>query len=369
MNTSLVLSLQHLTCSRVVTSLFNHLEVQKNFQEKNYETIRCQVLETISRLIPCTRLQKKLEQFIDPLVREIENWLNAFQQNWYGHDSVLHAILESIPRCWLSDGTIDREKSMRALVKNKDLSPLNRFVFACTYCFFDDALDLWNILFKIEKAHLAHKSSTIVKFWIEWLESSSAKDWELFLAWSLGTPLWHSNVYMLKHALPTLSPAERSRHLLKALIGKRISNDVMRFCISVMTKDEQEQIFRESTVQVFSCMLSWPLRTIFFDMADNVWPYLTERSFCNVLNMILRTIKNQERVDMDLLIILKNLWAQSPCHFQNVARDDPYLLRPLQFILDFDVSQVFPKEKFSKSFCGVMLRRSLRIARRRYRTS
>ncbi|GBO00553.1 hypothetical protein AVEN_393-1, partial [Araneus ventricosus] len=287
---------------------------------------------------------------IDPLVREIENWLNAFKQNWYGHDSVLHAILESIPRCWLSDGTIDREKSMRALVKNKDLSPLNRFVFACTYCFFDDALYLWNILFKIEKAHLAHKSSTIVKFWIEWLESSSAKDWELFLAWSLGTPLWYSNVFILKHALQTLSPAERSRYLLNALTGNKISNDVMRFCISVMTKDEQEQIFRESTVQVFSCMLSWPLRTIFFEMADNLWPYLTKESFCNVLNMILRTVKKQDRKDIELLIILKQFWEESPDHFKNAAKDYPELFRPLQFVLDSDVSRLFLDQEFSETF-------------------
>nr|GBN06910.1 hypothetical protein AVEN_245632-1 [Araneus ventricosus]GBN06951.1 hypothetical protein AVEN_153667-1 [Araneus ventricosus] len=366
MDICLVPSLQHLSCTKLVTSLFNKVlplidityfkyseflkskyPKLRDFRDKEFRKIESQVTRDITNLISCVSLQKKLENFIAPLFRELEKWLNTCYQSLLVKDETCYVIMYNIPQCWLTDGTIDREKSAKLVVENNNILRINRFMFACTYCSYEDVLNLWELLSETEKDKLQKYSDFVVKQWITWLKSRSNKDWLFCVAWILGTSLWTKNRCVLKRVLEPLTPAEKSHCLRKVLTGTEVSSDFMLFCLSLMTRYDQELIFRESPVEVFRCISSWPLRSSFFDIADNLWPYLTQDSFCCILNMLLRQVKNHESDYFDLLIILKKFWSQSPHNFQTIAKDDGRFSRPLQCVLDFDVSQTFPKQEFS----------------------
>ncbi|GBN96702.1 hypothetical protein AVEN_176121-1 [Araneus ventricosus] len=87
------------------------------------------------------------------------------------------------------------KKSARIIVKNKDLLPINRFCIRTAFTAVLMMLYIYGMFYRTERRILGLKSTTIVKLWIEWLESSSAKEWESFLAWALGT-LWYIAMYL-----------------------------------------------------------------------------------------------------------------------------------------------------------------------------
>ncbi|GBN77331.1 hypothetical protein AVEN_1195-1 [Araneus ventricosus] len=356
MDISFVPSLEHASCQKIVMSLLSDSDLKWRDAD-DYHKIKSRVTEKISKLIPCNLLQRKLEKFIAPLLFEVRKWAMFCEKNWAGLEIRSCRVRDTIPQCRLRDGTIDREKCMNLLVKNRDINPLNRFIMACTFCMFEDVLDLWNSLLRIEKGYLRNRCSTssdisyfIIRHWIEWLESSTDKDWESFAAWALETPVWKSNIFMLKRVLQTLSPAEKSQRLLKALTGGEVSSDMMRFGLSIMSEDEREVIFRESPLEVFKCILSWPLRNVFIDFASKLWPYVTEDTFCEILYNILRMIKNERFEYVELLVILKSFWAQSPNHYKKFAEQDSYLCGPLNYVLEYDFAQQFQRDGFLRKF-------------------
>ncbi|GBN25873.1 hypothetical protein AVEN_10450-1 [Araneus ventricosus] len=373
MEVCFVPSLQHLSCSKIVTSLLNKVfplidASSLNFSKKislipfvprellfvnkkNYKEITRRVVEDIRRLVPCASLQKKLENFISPLFCEIEEWEKICYRSSSIDDDTFIIIVNNIPQCWLTDGTIDREKLVQLVVKNNNILLTNRFIFACTYCLYEDVLNLWELLSETEKSLLRIDSDFVVKNWITWLESRSNKDWQFCVAWILGTSLWYKNVYVLKRVLGALTPSERSHYLLKALTQREVSSSVVRYCLSLMTRNEQELFFKESPVKVFECITSWPVRSCFFDIVDLLRPYLTADTFCNILNRLLLQMKNQKRDCVELLVILKNFWIKSPRHFQNIAKCDPRFSGQLQFILEHDFTQAFSKPEDTRQAC------------------
>ncbi|GBM41840.1 hypothetical protein AVEN_141147-1 [Araneus ventricosus] len=286
MDICFVPSLQHLASSKIVASLFNkvlqitdvsslcgpplvkgkHLKLRKSRYMK-YREIKKRIKKEIRKLIPCASLQKRLKNFISPLYCEIKEWLKTCRSLSLVKYDTLLVIMDNIPHFWLTDGTIDLEKSAKSVVENSDIL-IDRFIFACTYCLYEDVLILWELLSETEKDELRSDSDFVVKEWIAWLESWLNKDWQFCVAWILGTPLWNKNISVLKRVLGALTPSERTHYLRKVLIGREMSCDVMRFGLSLMTRDEQELILKESPVEVFKCITCWPVRSSIFDTVD-----------------------------------------------------------------------------------------------------
>lgn len=368
MKTSFIPSLQHLCCTKIISLFFNEVlplievyclrtsKLLENdisllymYPEKIYNKIDFEITHKIKCLTPCIPLQKKLRNFIEPLFCEIEEWIKICRESWSCYNDTLLTVLENVPRSWHYDGTIDRERAAKLLVKNSNISPAYRFVLGCTFCFLDEVLEIWKIMPAMDKVFLKRDGDAIVKHWIQWLDSKSDKDWHSFIAWISVSPFWNRNVYVLKHVLKTLSPAEKSVCLKNVLTAREVSSDIMYFGLSLITKPEQELIFSESPVEVFKCITAWPMRSSFFDIEHILRPYLTEDSFYDILNMLLLQIKEQQRSD-DLLVILKKFWAQSPCHFKDFAYNNSCIHEPLKFVLEYDFIETFPKDRFALCF-------------------
>ncbi|GBN54806.1 hypothetical protein AVEN_115427-1 [Araneus ventricosus] len=363
MDICFVPSLQHLSCSKIVASLLNKVLPFMDistlwFSGRNvrirpmvstympecrrmiYKEITRRVKEDIRKLIPCASLQKKLENFIAPLCYEIAEWLRTCYRDWSVDDDTFFIIIDNIPQCWLTDGTIDREKSAKSVVKSGNIRIINQFIFACVYCLYEDVLNLWELLSETEKDDLRSYSNLIVKQWIAWLESRSNKGWQFCLAWILGTTFWNKNMCALKRVLGALTPKERSHYFRRALIEGYVSSDVMRFGLSLMTRDEQELILKQFPVQVLKCITSWSVRSNFFDTVDILWPYLSEYTFCRILNMLLWQARNRNYCD-ELTVNLKNFWTKRPIHFQNIVTNDHRFTKPLRFVLECEFTQVY----------------------------
>ncbi|CAL1287198.1 unnamed protein product [Larinioides sclopetarius] len=354
MDLSFVLPLEHLSCERIVMSLLTDSDLQW-LSTEDYNRIKSEVAEKISKLVPSDILQKRLKYFIAPLLREIRKWSIFCEEHMIGLLGGYYRVRDTFPLCRRRDGTIDREKFINLLVKNKDTNPLNRFIVACIFCVFEDVLDLWSSLHRIEKAYLRNLTNSdisdfIIRHWVEWLEGSTDKDWKSFVAWALETPMWKGNIYILKRILQTLSPVERNQYVLKALTGGQVSSDIMRFGLSILSGDEREVIFRNSLPEVFKCILSWPFISVFADFANKLWPYVTEDTFCRILEIILIMIQRERSEYVELLEILKTFWAQSPEHYKKFAEKDSYLFGSVNFVLKYDFAQQFQRDRFLRTF-------------------
>ncbi|KAF8773023.1 uncharacterized protein LOC129984671 [Argiope bruennichi] len=380
MDICLVPSLQHLSCSEIVISLLNKLlpfidisclcysdvseadRYRRKYRDENYKLIRNQVVKDIANLSPYAPIQKKLESFIAPLFGEIEAWINTCSHIWTANDDALFIIMQNIPHCWLTEGVIDREKSAKSVIKNSNVHLTIRFIFACFYCVYEDVLYLWKQLSEREKTYLREEYlpkdfDFVVKQWIEWLESWLNKDWQYCVAWILGTPLWDMNAYVLRRVLLALTPLERRHYVPKALIGRRAherESEAIRFCLSVLAREEREVVFRESPDEVIKCMTSWPLRTNSLAIEDRLWSYLTADTFYDILCMLLGRIRQQKRDDStQLLAFLKYFWEKSPNNFRRIAENRRSIFsKPLRLVLDHDLTEVFPIWKFLNCFGG-----------------
>ncbi|XP_055950707.1 uncharacterized protein LOC129984777 [Argiope bruennichi] len=364
-----VLSLQHLSCSKTVQLLFNKhipsidvsnmapplirfkLMIIRTIPHAEYRRLKKQLEMDIKKLNLSVALQKRMESYITPIFCEIEEWLNACFLIWAKKDDTMLVVMKSIPHCWSTDGTLDRAKSAKLIARNNNLLLINRFIFACIYCVYEEIQNLWEQLTPKDKAYFLEENSlhsylnSIIKEWITYLESWLNKDWQFCVAWILGTKLWEMNVYVMKRVLLALTPIERSHYLLQALIDKEVDSDVMRFCLMIMTRDELELVCKASAVQVFKGLASWPLRTCFTEIIDKFWPYITVEEFTDLVSMLLHKIKDEKYDYPDLATILKKFWSKSPPRYRRIAGENLRdLSRALYFVLRFEYS--FTKQAY-----------------------
>ncbi|XP_055948661.1 uncharacterized protein LOC129981728 isoform X1 [Argiope bruennichi] len=100
------------------------------------------------------------------MISEIHYWIRD-------HYSIITYIEKRYFRnhfSWGPEGTIDREKTAKALIQNKSIDITVRFVIACIYFFEYDILILWSLMTELQKGEILHiDSNPSVQFWMKWL--------------------------------------------------------------------------------------------------------------------------------------------------------------------------------------------------------
>ncbi|GFY65444.1 uncharacterized protein TNIN_39441 [Trichonephila inaurata madagascariensis] len=113
---------------------------------------------------------RKMVKFIRSSYFRVLEW---FEQHIHFFSDVLdNAFYEKIPLYWTESLMIDKEKTAKSLVSNKELlGCAKRYELACLYCFESSIKQLWMDLEEKEKKRYGEESaSSLVEFWTSRVE-------------------------------------------------------------------------------------------------------------------------------------------------------------------------------------------------------
>ncbi|CAL1299155.1 unnamed protein product [Larinioides sclopetarius] len=341
MSVNFVPNLQMMACVQTAIPILNISEMQDLIDSyslgfklsQNMEVctmIEKTAVEKILSLGLATSLQMMVKNCVMNMFSQIIECKNTYSLVLTGCSNHVNKNFKFF---WKHDGTVDQMMTVKALIENKDLNVKERFVLASRFCLADDALCLWKNMIETQKffTPLELECQPLVKLWIEMYEEGSVC--MKITPKILGSSILQSNICMLRHVTKML-PYERQRpYLLSIALKGEISIDVMAFCLSQLDKSDQEIVFKNSTIKVLQCALTWPYQSMFKNVADYLWTNLSKEGFCDILWLILLKIMHQEWSDFRLIEILKEFWFESPAHFKEHAKQQS-IYEPLKIVLN-----------------------------------
>ncbi|KAF8773119.1 uncharacterized protein LOC129984280 [Argiope bruennichi] len=219
-------------------------------------TVETKTEEKISKLTLPPALQKIVKGSMRPMISQMSAWKQS-----YG--SVLADCAGYFTESdggyfqffWKFNGQIDHQKIAKALVENKNVDIRERFLLACCLCLIDDGLRLWSSMTPGQKGYILLEvfrfpklCSLAVGIFTRELESSRGrKDRPMSRRISdmvlLSSVKFH-NIFMLRYVLEVQPQESHRRFLLKAARSVGIHTDMMRFCLSRLSRHDQRTIFK-----------------------------------------------------------------------------------------------------------------------------
>ncbi|GBN77240.1 hypothetical protein AVEN_117451-1 [Araneus ventricosus] len=198
-----------------------------------------------------------------------------------------------------------------------------RFEIACMYCFANEVPALWEELKangKTEKYEGPLRSEMVPKmlpFWVRWILEGAQVPWTQ-AAQEFLLPRWclSSKNSLSSSHFRVLMPEER--RLLLPHLGHLCRADDLRFCLYVLTKEEQDKVMESCCIEVLELHMNWPLARDFLKTAEKAWNFLFEYSFCIVLESLL---ERRDRTDFDFEYLAEEFWKRSPIHFKEYAKN------------------------------------------------
>ncbi|GIX88151.1 RNase H domain-containing protein [Caerostris extrusa] len=131
------------------------------------------------------------------------------------------------------------------------------------------------------------------------------------------------NVEMLRYYLQQCSTyEEKQRYLVKfARLTTYANIDVIRYAFPLMDSNTQELVLRRTPFITLRCFLDWPLQTVFMNVANRMWNYLSEEDFCVMLRYILFDRIFRESRDFNYVDLLKGVLVPKSHSFQRICME------------------------------------------------
>ncbi|GIY26139.1 hypothetical protein CEXT_790341 [Caerostris extrusa] len=110
--------------------------------------------------------QKKILGVVRSLNKEIEKWIKD-------HSAFLHHEIDQQNNfCWRSEGTIDKQKTAKLILQNRNIDIECRFYLACFYCMEEEVQSIWNQMSEMEKMETEECARfRILQSWINWVKN------------------------------------------------------------------------------------------------------------------------------------------------------------------------------------------------------
>ncbi|GFY49420.1 uncharacterized protein TNIN_300281 [Trichonephila inaurata madagascariensis] len=250
-----ILSLEHLAMMKIAVDMYNDPEIRA-FENDSY-SITAMPMEKLEPLVKkkmpnldiFPRLQQRIIGLMRPISYEITTWLQDH------HDILEIKTLEpAIEFSWKSNGTIDRMKTAKNLMRSENFNILLRFRMACVYWSEEDARRLWNEMLPSERRYHCdsyicdHKPvwDTIMTEWTSYLESES-EDWTQFPFHRPLSFYCREGAALQGNIFQHLSPRERMHVFKEAMADSPVYKK--RFA-SQMTAKEREEIIAKEPFQI-----------------------------------------------------------------------------------------------------------------------
>ena len=328
-------SLEHIALVKTASTLWIQSDIRLlikfNFslvgadQFREWQKIENRVTNRVSQL-PLPEVSKeKIIAFIKPIGLEILKWM---EYHCIGYIQV------DLPTdfSWKAQGTIDRKKTAEMLIKNKNLDICKRYKLACVYCLENEISVLWNEIPVIVRRSFSirlPKKSSSQKF-PEICVQDNQRDLESLWTYIKQRGYDRASSYyqhLFKCCVITgnqvaaeyfyekLSVTETHDFLVR-YARLEADGDVLYFLLTLMNKDQQIEVLERVPYKVLKVFLDWPLQSLFTDVANFMWDFLSEEDYDTLLNKIVDKIRDDCKI-CNYKILFINSLQQSPPRLKN----------------------------------------------------
>ncbi|GBN01426.1 hypothetical protein AVEN_3177-1 [Araneus ventricosus] len=355
----LVLSLEEIALRRVVTRLWNE-SVFDSGEKLRYiwDIVEGEVKDKVSKLMLPESFKKRIMHLVRPIGSGILNWQVYHEDNFIAAGEVfdLH-ILQQLR--WTYAGAIDYRKTAEELIRLEMFDVKKRYELACFYCLEDKIPLLWEEFCEKYKGSFREKmlpflETPLTHYWaciLKGEESNLGQTHERLISspfsfnqFAFKRTALKGNRAATEYFFQKLTDEEREPffifHVVEAVIGGRFRNSfklhcnfpvenlsgVLCYLLSIMSPEQQMQVFRKYSCEVLICFLVWPLENLFLDIADICWSLIPERQYAWLLYNIHEDIRT---LGYYLGNLFQKFFLGSPRNFRKFFVMHEGLSRPL----------------------------------------
>ncbi|KAF8797233.1 uncharacterized protein LOC129981794 [Argiope bruennichi] len=288
-------------------------------REERVKQRRKEMRRQLSPLLP-KALVDQVVNILQPIVDELYFWVRDYI-----------CVIKNIQKshiannlCWKSEGTIDRIKTSRQLVRNESIDKRVRFVLACIHFWEQDVLQLWRSMTSKERGKISRIDSNFaVGFWMKWLKKNAVSPWTQYFPEYLNLASLEPIIifdYKHKNSRIRLSSffAELNRYyknfFLDGFWPKHAHIDDLFHCYYLTAETDRPVVFPLNTKakHVLCVYIDWPLQSHLFEVLNKMWDQLTPNCFEHLLRYIVNQKLSHSMEDFDYLKLLKDLWNRIP---------------------------------------------------------
>ncbi|GBM28347.1 hypothetical protein AVEN_229531-1 [Araneus ventricosus] len=326
-------SLKHLAAVRVALTVYNDgiihfldevilrekydLDDPFNVNIKEERWIRESQLEVrnkLSKLLP-NSLENRVVHILQAIVAEIHYWIRD-------HFHVIKHIEKSHYKNslrWKWEGTIDRIKTAKQLLRNESIDKRVRFVMACIYFRETDVLHLWQSMAADERQSIFHIDHNIaIRFWMEWLKENAKSPWTQcvpkYLTFDFLKRIASTSRVRVSSFFIELNTRNKILLLYCLWATERAHIDDLHLCYNLLDEAARAKIVPSflRPIDVLCCYLDWPLQSLFLDAVNQMKSHLKRHCFEYCLHCIVYKKLMRGMQDFDYLELLRDLWNQIP---------------------------------------------------------
>lgn len=296
--------------------------------------------DLVQNKISTTSLPRYVRNELFSVVRiitfEIDNWVKD-------HSDILSSCAEL--QCslqWKPQGKIDRKKTAKVLIWNDSLSLTDRYSLSCLYYLEGESYYLWSRMCPGEKK-VSWAHTRFLPFWFvnDWMLREGSKS--VYTVADIHTPI------LLRQTFSEFFTQRKLKYLLNSIFWKTMEYEDLILTLSEIDASNREDIFKTCAAQVLEYFLDWPLQNEFIEVADFLWPYLSETNFRYLLELILYRRIMVGWVDYDYIDLLKEFWSRSPPPHKEYIKQN-CIYEPLMFAVNHNSIEPFPNEKLLENY-------------------
>lgn len=343
-------SLEHTVLAKVAISFCTQNDILKLIPEydpmrqsnKWYDTVKIKILKKI-RSLPLPKLfHLKLVGVVRQICFEILSWKVKHREHGFYY-SLLKERMHLLQ--WTSFGKIDDVKTAKELVKCDLIPAEKRYYVACFYCLQDDVRRLRGQFINdpyrednLRKGDVFF--SLITSFWSDEVvmddvymleDDSTHKPLELF-----HYAAYADNIAGVKYFLQKLNANEKKnvlvsiakviaqKYVLSCFYIETYRSDLLFFLMSVMSPEQQMEVFESRSLHILIYFLSWPMRDFFFEVLDKLFNFLCINDLYKLLKLSAHTYSNFKE-DMKLFnyhAVFEVIWKRSSEAFKTYIVKD-----------------------------------------------
>ncbi|GFS41017.1 uncharacterized protein TNIN_67431 [Trichonephila inaurata madagascariensis] len=291
--------------------------------------------QKISALLLPNIFKKEVTALVRLVFVESDKWL-------HDHARIMDTMMDTANLKhhfhWTQDNKIDRQKTAKAIIADGNMDTRGRFMLACHYCFQEDVFSIWGILDDTQKNLLQGSSFDIEQMWANWARNRVELHWEEIARIS------ERNAFGLRTYLPKLKKEKRLEYLMLLRRRKWIDYHEMQFCLSQLDQTQQNEIFKKCPLQVLEVFLDWPVQEKLLDVAELLWPYLSEQDLRDFFYMFLSQKYVLDWIEFPYVIRVIKLWERVPSKCRKFIETDIIYNanNTLKLVLEYNGSYPFP---------------------------
>ncbi|GFY73675.1 uncharacterized protein TNIN_429161 [Trichonephila inaurata madagascariensis] len=323
-----VLTLRQMAAIKIATYFFNVpeiLDIKQKHQSYLYILPDEEWEHVIKQKLPPPNCPTALLNYVTVAVRALSVEVYHWVMDHLKITSSECRTLPVLPLAWKSDGTINRIRTAENIIKSEVFDIETRFAFACNYWCWHDIQEFSKKIsadeYKVLTLKYMDQSSTstdvqmVVRFFEFIIDTTLRHSCQL---WSLESK-WTS-ITMFNRVFDHL-PIEKKLALESASV-QTSHIPLGRHFLTRMDVQRRLQILQQYPYQVLRILLYWPLQSSFKDYASTVKETLSDRSFLQLIHIIICQKILPGWRDFDYVDLLRTFWWESPTHCKEYVRDD-----------------------------------------------